>query len=143
MADPPQRALPDLDARGSRLLFVGHLLQRGPAGGKQPHARDRRLSEVDRLVARGLWLNSERDLDPDVTDYVLESTADIPGHEELAIVFWLEHPAPTGELEHAFRAHFEAAFPRLEVVWLATTAGEDQVLLVTRESLVAGPLPSA
>lgn len=41
------------------------------------------------------------------------------------------------------RAHFEAAFPRLEVVWLATTAGEDQVLLVTRESLVAGPLPSA
>src|SRR5262245_34317535 len=33
------------------------------------------------------------------------------------------------------RAHFEAAFPRLEVVWLMTSAGEDQVLLVTRESL--------
>ncbi|MDM0103665.1 50S ribosomal protein L3 N(5)-glutamine methyltransferase [Variovorax sp. J22R24] len=33
------------------------------------------------------------------------------------------------------RAHFEAAFPQLEVVWLATSAGEDQVLLVTRDSL--------
>ena len=34
------------------------------------------------------------------------------------------------------RDHFEAAFPKLEVFWLATSAGEDQVLLVTRESLV-------
>ena len=33
------------------------------------------------------------------------------------------------------RAHFEAAFPRLEVVWLETSAGEDQVLLVTKEAL--------
>jgi ribosomal protein L3 glutamine methyltransferase len=33
------------------------------------------------------------------------------------------------------RSNFEAAFPRLEVVWLETSAGEDQVLLVTRESL--------
>jgi ribosomal protein L3 glutamine methyltransferase len=35
------------------------------------------------------------------------------------------------------RAHFDAAFPGLEVYWLATSAGEDQVLLVTREALVA------
>jgi len=34
------------------------------------------------------------------------------------------------------REHFEAAFPRLEVVWLETSAGEDQVLLVTREALL-------
>jgi len=33
------------------------------------------------------------------------------------------------------RAHFEAAFPSLEVVWLETSAAEDQVLLVTREAL--------
>jgi ribosomal protein L3 glutamine methyltransferase len=33
------------------------------------------------------------------------------------------------------RDHFEAAFPHLEVVWLETSAGEDQVLLVTREAL--------
>ncbi|MFZ5549463.1 MAG: 50S ribosomal protein L3 N(5)-glutamine methyltransferase [Pseudomonadota bacterium] len=35
------------------------------------------------------------------------------------------------------RAHFEAAFPTLEAVWLPTSAGDDQVLLLTRESLVA------
>ena len=34
------------------------------------------------------------------------------------------------------RAHFETAFPNLEAVWLETSAGEDQVLLVTREALM-------
>jgi ribosomal protein L3 glutamine methyltransferase len=34
------------------------------------------------------------------------------------------------------RSNFEAAFPRLEVVWLETSAGEDQVLLVTSENLL-------
>jgi len=53
--------------------------------------------------------------------------------------------APDHMSEHAVlvleigneRHHFEAAFPRLEVVWLETSAGEDQVLLATRESLIA------
>lgn len=39
------------------------------------------------------------------------------------------------------RAYFEAAFPALEVVWLETSAGEDQVLLVTREALTRTPTP--
>jgi ribosomal protein L3 glutamine methyltransferase len=51
--------------------------------------------------------------------------------------------APSRMSEHAVlvleigneRAHFEAAFPKLEVVWLATSAGDEQVLLATRESL--------
>lgn len=34
------------------------------------------------------------------------------------------------------RAHFEAAFPQLEAVWLETSAGDDQVLLLTREALL-------
>jgi ribosomal protein L3 glutamine methyltransferase len=33
------------------------------------------------------------------------------------------------------REHFEAAFPRLEAVWLETSAGSDQVLLLTRDAL--------
>ncbi|MFT4241816.1 MAG: 50S ribosomal protein L3 N(5)-glutamine methyltransferase [Acidovorax sp.] len=33
------------------------------------------------------------------------------------------------------RAYFEAAFPQLPVFWLETSAGEDQVLLVTRQAL--------
>ena len=35
------------------------------------------------------------------------------------------------------RDNFEAAFPRLEVFWLETSAGDEQVLLVTREALTA------
>jgi len=35
------------------------------------------------------------------------------------------------------RAHFERAFPRLEAVWLDTSAGADQVLLLTREALLS------
>jgi ribosomal protein L3 glutamine methyltransferase len=34
------------------------------------------------------------------------------------------------------RDFFEAAFPRLESVWLQTSAGEDQVLLLTRHTLI-------
>ena len=35
------------------------------------------------------------------------------------------------------RPFFEAAFPQLEAVWLSTSAGDDQVLLLTAESLLA------
>ena len=41
------------------------------------------------------------------------------------------------------RAHFEAAFPQLDVVWLATSAGRDQVLLLTAESLAVQQAPHA
>jgi ribosomal protein L3 glutamine methyltransferase len=33
------------------------------------------------------------------------------------------------------RAHFEATFPRLPAIWLPTSAGDDQVLLIEAESL--------
>ena len=35
------------------------------------------------------------------------------------------------------RGHFEAAFPQLDAVWLSTSAGDDQVLLLTSDSLSA------
>jgi ribosomal protein L3 glutamine methyltransferase len=35
------------------------------------------------------------------------------------------------------RGHFEAAFPDLEVAWLDTSSGEDQVLLVSHEALAS------
>ncbi len=35
------------------------------------------------------------------------------------------------------RSHFDAAFPTLNPVWLPTSAGDDQVLLLTREALAA------
>ena len=52
--------------------------------------------------------------------------------------------APAQLSEHAVlvleigneREHFEAAFPRLEAAWLETSAGDEQVLLITREALL-------
>ena len=48
------------------------------------------------------------------------------------------HLMPDGvlvlEIGHE-RPHFEAAFPTLSVVWLPTSAGDDQVLLATRDML--------
>lgn len=41
------------------------------------------------------------------------------------------------------REHFEAAFPQLEAIWLETSAGDDQVLLLTLESLLALPISQA
>ena len=41
------------------------------------------------------------------------------------------------------RGYFEAAFPDLPVFWLDTSAGEDQVLLVTREALMRFHLADA
>jgi ribosomal protein L3 glutamine methyltransferase len=34
------------------------------------------------------------------------------------------------------RAFFEAAFPQLQPTWLSTSAGDDMVLLLTREQLI-------
>jgi ribosomal protein L3 glutamine methyltransferase len=34
------------------------------------------------------------------------------------------------------REHFERAFPALQAIWLETSAGEDQVLLLTRDALI-------
>ena len=51
-----------------------------------------------------------------------------------------EHGVLVLEIGHE-RAHFEAAFPSLEVAWLETSQGEDQLLLITRSALLA-PLPA-
>jgi ribosomal protein L3 glutamine methyltransferase len=74
------------------------------------------------------------------------------GADGMDFVRALLRDAPARMSEHAVlvleigneRAHFEAAFPQLEPVWLETSAGEDQVLLLTRESLSqAGGEPQA
>ena len=50
-----------------------------------------------------------------------------------------EHLAPDGVLVLEIgneRENFEAAFPQLEVVWLETSAGDDQVLLISLDALL-------
>jgi len=63
----------------------------------------------------------------DGMDFIRRLLADAPAHMSDSAVLVLE----IGHERH----HFEAAFPRLEAVWLPTSAGEDQVLLIARESL--------
>ena len=64
----------------------------------------------------------------DGMDFVRSLLAQAPAHMTPGAVLLLEIGNE--------REHFEAAFPQLEPVWLATSAGEDQVLLMTREALL-------
>jgi ribosomal protein L3 glutamine methyltransferase len=63
----------------------------------------------------------------DGMDFIRSLLRDAPAHMSAQAVLVLEIGNE--------RSNFEAAFPRLEVFWLETSAGEDQVLLVTRENL--------
>lgn len=65
----------------------------------------------------------------DGMDFIRQLIKDAPAHLSKKGVLVLE----IGNEQ----AYFEAAFPGLEVVWLDTSAGEDQVLLITRAALIA------
>ena len=65
---------------------------------------------------------------PDGMDFVRQLFIDLPARMNDTAILVLEIGNE--------REHFENAFPRLEAVWLDTSAGEDQVLLVTKEALV-------
>lgn len=55
----------------------------------------------------------ERDLDPDLSEYLVDSGEDLFGRERFRVVFWLDKPCRPGELEQAFRAHFEDMIARI------------------------------
>ena len=65
---------------------------------------------------------------PDGMDFVRQLLQDAPAHMS-------EHALLVLEIGHE-RDYFEAAFPTLDVVWLSTSAGDDQVLLITRDALL-------
>ncbi len=67
---------------------------------------------------------------PDGMDFVRTLLRDAPAHLNAHGVLVLE-------IGHE-REHFERAFPRLEPVWLPTSAGDDHVLLLERSSLEPG-----
>lgn len=66
----------------------------------------------------------------DGMDFVRRLLADAPARMS-------EHAVLVLEIGNE-RAHFEAAFPELPVFWLDTSAGDDQVLLITRQALESG-----
>ncbi|MDT8998778.1 50S ribosomal protein L3 N(5)-glutamine methyltransferase [Paucibacter sp. APW11] len=63
----------------------------------------------------------------DGMDFIRKLLADAPAHlsERGVLVLEIGNERP----------YFEAAFPQLEVAWLDTSSGEDQVLLITEEVL--------
>ena len=65
----------------------------------------------------------------DGMDFIRGLLRDAPAHMS-------EHGVLVLEIGNE-REHFEAAFPRLGAIWLETSAGEDQVLLLTRDALLA------
>jgi ribosomal protein L3 glutamine methyltransferase len=78
-------------------------------------------------------------------EYQAEPTLALAGGTDgMDFIRPLLRDAPSRMTEHAVlvleigneRAHFEAAFRHLEAVWLDTSAGEEQVLLITREALL-------
>ncbi len=71
----------------------------------------------------------------DGMDFIRPLLAQAPAHmtPDAVLVLEIGHERP----------YFEAAFPTLDVVWLATSAGDDQVLLVTREALESFSLESS
>ena len=74
-----------------------------------------------------LALDGNRCGGDDGMDFIRGLLRDVPAHMTDAAVLVLEIGNE--------REHFEAAFPTLEAVWLPTSAGEDQVLLLTRQAL--------
>ena len=79
-------------------------------------------------------------------EYQAEPTLALAGGSDgMDFIRRLMREAPAHMSEHAVlvleigneREHFEAAFPALPAYWLATSAGDDQVLLVEREALLS------
>lgn len=64
----------------------------------------------------------------DGMDFIRSLLRDAPHHltDDAVLVLEIGHE----------REHFEAAFPTLDVLWLPTSAGDDQVLLVSRQALL-------
>jgi ribosomal protein L3 glutamine methyltransferase len=66
----------------------------------------------------------------DGMDFIRQMLRDAPAHMS-------EHAVLVLEIGHE-RDYFETAFPNLDVVWLSTSAGDDQVLLLTRQAITEG-----
>ena len=78
-------------------------------------------------------------------EYVSEPALALDGGPDgMRFISRLLHDAPNFMQENAIlvleigneREHFEAVFPNLDVMWLTTSAGDDQVLLLARQAII-------
>jgi len=94
-----------------------------------PYVNAQSMAELpaEYLAEPALALDGNQSGGSDGMDFIRMLLKEAPNHMAPGAVLVLE----IGNERH----HFEAAFPQLEVVWLETSAGDDQVLVVTREAL--------
>src|SRR5262245_56993586 len=59
----------------------------------------------------------ERDLDPDLIEYLTAAGEDLLSHGPCRVVFWLGSPRGKDEIEPAYRAHFTYEIERLDRRW--------------------------
>ena len=116
------------------LLSDGLALTQGPydlilCNPPYVNAQSMALLPAEYQAEPALALDGNREGGTDGMDFIRTLLRDAPAHMTRDAVLVLEIGNERG--------HFEAAFPRLEVVWLPTSAGTDQVLLVTAHALRA------
>ena len=116
------------------LLSDGLALTQGPydlilCNPPYVNAQSMALLPAEYRAEPSLALDGNRQGGTDGMDFIRTLLRDAPAHMTRDAVLVLEIGNERG--------HFEAAFPRLEVVWLPTSAGTDQVLLVTAHALRA------
>lgn len=76
---------------------------------------DVRIESIERLFDnRDPAPFRERDLDPDLEQYLRDAGEDLRGRGPCRVVFWVDRAPPPGEIEHAFRAHFEDLLARID-----------------------------
>ncbi len=147
----PQARVVATDLSGAALELAAANLQRHGVGRRVELRQGDGLAPVvgerfDLVLCNPPYVNAQA-MDALPPEYRAEPIMALAGGADgMAFIRPLLHALPSHletrgllvlEIGHE-RPHFERAFPRLECAWLPTSAGDDAVLLATRQALVAG-----
>ena len=79
------------------------------------HCVDVRLNTIDQLFDnRDPAAFRERDLDPDLVEYLFAAGEDLSSLGRFKVVVWVAQPCSAEEIETGYRAHFDYEIERLE-----------------------------
>lgn len=79
------------------------------------HCIDVRLNTIEQLFDnRDPAPFRERDLDPDLVEYLVAAGEDLSSSGPFKVVFWVATPCQPGEVETGYRAHFDYELQRLD-----------------------------
>jgi hypothetical protein len=82
---------------------------------RDAHCIDVRVASVEQLFDnRDPAPFRERDLDPDLVEYLMAAAEDLASHGPFRVIVWLPSPRPVDDVTPAFRAHFEYELQRVE-----------------------------